>query len=305
MTSPLHRAVCAAVSDDRSAEILAFGAAVATGLGCPLILVSAYDYTPSSVSARPPVTSDNERRFAQAEQWLESLEVPGGAELRIARRVVPSVDVVEALIDLARAHEATMLVTGGDLNGHVTQRLLAEAPCVLGVVPRGAVPRPLRRIGVAYDGSDTARAAHAAAGEFAAAVGASVELIGVAPQAERVAVPFVRAGHGEDRAAEIDQALAEAVRADTSGAPVSSRVLRGSPGHELVVASFDVDLLACGAHGRGAVGRLLLGSVSTALTRFGDCPVLIVPPGVHAPGWLSRADAGTDASARARGTTAG
>jgi nucleotide-binding universal stress UspA family protein len=295
VSGPLHGAVCAAVNDDRAQEIVAFAAAVAEGLGRPLILVSAYEYTPSNLSARPPATSVNEDRFAAAEEWLESLEVPAGTGLRVARRVVPSVDVVEALIDLAQTHEAVMLITGGDLTGHVTQRLLAESPCVLGVVPRGAVPRPLRRIGVAFDGSETAQAAQAAAMELAAAIDGSVELIGVAPLAERVAVPFARVGHGEDRAAELEQELEAVVRSDTSGVPLTSRVLRGGASHELVVASFDVDLIACGAHGRGAIGRLLLGSVSTALTRFGDCPVLIVPPGVRGPVLAPPAGEGQDA----------
>lgn len=39
-----------------------------------------------------------------------------------------------------------------------------------------------------------------------------------------------------------------------------------------------IDLVACGSHSRGALGRALLGSVSTALLQHSTAPVLIVPP---------------------------
>ncbi len=52
----------------------------------------------------------------------------------------------------------------------------------------------------------------------------------------------------------------------------------GAPVAEVLSVAQDVgaDLVICGSHGRGAVGRLLLGSVSQAILHGALCPVLIV-----------------------------
>lgn len=66
--------------------------------------------------------------------------------------------------------------------------------------------------------------------------------------------------------------------------PPSVRVeyvtLHGEPAHELVAFAeeFKVDLIAAGAHGRTALGRLMLGSVSSKLVRTAQCWVLVAPP---------------------------
>ncbi len=51
----------------------------------------------------------------------------------------------------------------------------------------------------------------------------------------------------------------------------------GSPVHEIAELAEDVgaDLIIVGSHGRSAVGRLLLGSVSEGVLRRARCPVLI------------------------------
>jgi nucleotide-binding universal stress UspA family protein len=40
----------------------------------------------------------------------------------------------------------------------------------------------------------------------------------------------------------------------------------------------EVDLVVIGSHGRGALGRLLLGSVASSLARICPRPLLVVPP---------------------------
>jgi nucleotide-binding universal stress UspA family protein len=52
----------------------------------------------------------------------------------------------------------------------------------------------------------------------------------------------------------------------------------GAPVPEILGLAEDVgaDLIICGSHGRGAVGRLLIGSVSEAVLHGARCPVLIV-----------------------------
>ena len=41
-------------------------------------------------------------------------------------------------------------------------------------------------------------------------------------------------------------------------------------------------MIVVGSHGRGPIGRALLGSVSEGIARGAACPVLIIPPGGHA-----------------------
>lgn len=52
----------------------------------------------------------------------------------------------------------------------------------------------------------------------------------------------------------------------------------GAPVKEILGLAEEIgaDLIICGSHGRGAVGRLLIGSVSEAVLHGALCPVLIV-----------------------------
>ena len=45
-----------------------------------------------------------------------------------------------------------------------------------------------------------------------------------------------------------------------------------------VAAELNVDVIVVGSHGRGALSRILLGSVSEQVVRHAPCPVLVVRP---------------------------
>jgi nucleotide-binding universal stress UspA family protein len=74
------------------------------------------------------------------------------------------------------------------------------------------------------------------------------------------------------------QALVE--RGREAGVEVSFLVWTGDPGDQIVSAAEaeHVDMVLVGSHGRGAVGRLFLGSVSEHVVRNAPCPVLVVRP---------------------------
>jgi nucleotide-binding universal stress UspA family protein len=67
-------------------------------------------------------------------------------------------------------------------------------------------------------------------------------------------------------------------RGRSQGVTVEFLVWQGDPGEVVVeaAASERVDLVVVGSHGRGSVGRLLIGSVSDHIVRNAPCPVLVV-----------------------------
>jgi nucleotide-binding universal stress UspA family protein len=94
----------------------------------------------------------------------------------------------------------------------------------------------------------------------------------------RARIDQVRERHEEEA-----QALVERGRA--LGIAVSFLVWTGDPGDQVVSAAEAerVDMVIVGSHGRGAVGRLFLGSVSEHVVRNAPCPVLVVRSREAAP----------------------
>lgn len=74
------------------------------------------------------------------------------------------------------------------------------------------------------------------------------------------------------------QALVERGRARS--VRVTFLVWEGEPGESIVAAAEaeGAEMIVVGSHGRAAVGRLLMGSVSEYVVRHATCPVLVVRP---------------------------
>lgn len=68
-------------------------------------------------------------------------------------------------------------------------------------------------------------------------------------------------------------------RARSAGARATYLVWEGDPAEVILAASEaeDVDVVILGSHRRGALGRLVLGSMSTKVSEQARCPVLVVP----------------------------
>ena len=83
----------------------------------------------------------------------------------------------------------------------------------------------------------------------------------------------------EQEMAEAGAELERTARALTT-AQIDKRVEVGDVGGTVcrVAADLKVDLIVVGSHGRGAIERMLLGSVSDQVVRHAPCPVLVIRP---------------------------
>lgn len=125
---------------------------------------------------------------------------------------------------------------------------------------------------VAVDGSPHSDAAVEWAADESALRNASVTLIHVVtPMPDNLADPMAVAAAAEAtfRAAQ-DRSRAVDVRTAVLESPVLPA---------LIDASARAQLIVVGSRGQGALGRLLLGSVSSGLIRHARCPVAVVPMG--------------------------
>lgn len=91
----------------------------------------------------------------------------------------------------------------------------------------------------------------------------------------------------EERSRVVAGAQAIVARAQQAGIRATFLVWEGDPVNSIVSASSSErsDVIVLGSHGRGRVGRLVLGSISTRVVELADCEVLVVPLG---PGALDR-----------------
>ena len=135
----------------------------------------------------------------------------------------------------------------------------------------------MKRIVIATDGSAESTVAVAEGIELAQGIDAAVTFVSVRP-----AIPFLGSPYYEqklrERLAEARAAVDEAMAvAAGSGVEADYEILEGDPAEEILrlAHSRDADLVVVGSRGLGAVGRALLGSVSSAVVHGADRPVLV------------------------------
>jgi nucleotide-binding universal stress UspA family protein len=100
------------------------------------------------------------------------------------------------------------------------------------------------------------------------------------PDPTRATMPYGEAVKARTHAAE--QAVAAALTSVPKGLSATGEVRDGDTAGQLLEVAGTVDLLVLGSHGRGLVGRLIMGSTSDVVVRGAACPVLVVPPNTKA-----------------------
>lgn len=176
--------------------------------------------------------------------------------------------------------------------GSVSAKCARRAHCPITIVPalerqgtRADLAR-VERIAVGIDGSQASlRALRWATDEAAVRKASVIALLvwqdpyGGEDMSLEFAMPYFR----RDRNASLEIAREKLMKA-LAGAAVSEapveitpEVFEGDPAETLCEQSTEADLLVVGSAGLGALGRVLVGSVSSDCARRSHCPVTIVP----------------------------
>lgn len=136
------------------------------------------------------------------------------------------------------------------------------------------------RILIATDGSEGARNSARALTTFPLPAGSRALVLSAAPQISHHAKSTETAVHLQRRMHELaTEAVTQAADTIRSRlAAVETSIASGDPRHAILDAAqrWKADLIVLGARGLGGVARILLGSVSDAVTRHATCPVLVV-----------------------------
>ncbi|MER7444309.1 universal stress protein [Micromonospora avicenniae] len=254
----------------------------------PLRIVHAFSWPLTVADLGPaPFAAETAGVRDEAEKFVAQAVAEAG-------KVTPDVPVTGAVVDgaatpvlLDEARDAALVVLGhrglggfaGLLIGSVTVQVSARAQCPVLVV-RGE-PRADGPVVVGVDGSELSIEAVDFAFEEAARRGTS--LVAVHAWLDPVVLfPGAVAPPVTDLAAYADderRVLAESVAGHAERYPevsVRHELVHGSPAQALIEQSRDAQLVVVGAHGRGALGGLLLGSVSHAVLHHTQSPVAIV-----------------------------
>jgi nucleotide-binding universal stress UspA family protein len=198
---------------------------------------------------------------------------------------------------LDRSEGAALLVVGSRGRGAMRSALLGSvalhcathASCPVVVVhPPGVEARTSARVVVGVDGSDSSRAALAAAVDEATRMGAEIEAVATYVTTDywtdlsTIVIPSVEEIRSDlERRTRrlVDEVLAQSRnRGEPSGVTVRTEVVEGPAGEVLVRRAGSADLLVVGSRGRGAFRDLLLGSVALHCAMHAPCPVMVVHP---------------------------
>ncbi len=137
-----------------------------------------------------------------------------------------------------------------------------------------------RNVVVAYDGSEGAKAALAAAVEIASRDEAALTVVEATPEQIPSIVPGAPRQSPPDVAEKARKELRRAIEALDAELEASPWAVGGPPAKAVLTVAEDIeaDLIVTGSRNRGAVARAVLGSVSTEILHGARCDVLVVQP---------------------------
>ena len=276
---------------------LAWAKTIAGQFGASVHLVHAFEdpftsaafaaeiYSPLPLSLRQTLIVETERRLAERLPFEERARFNGTAEIVTG-------NPAKTIVEYAGTLDADLIVMGTHgrggmahlLLGSVAERVVRTATCPVLTI-RQAATRPVKRILVPTDFSETSDAALDYAYLLAERWAASVQLLhvlddpfvseGLAAEAYIAEAPTMRTAMLREAQARLAHRAAPPRAAALS---VEREVLFGSGARTIAeyAATRGADLIVMGTHGRSGVAHLLLGSVAERLVRTAPCPVLTV-----------------------------
>jgi nucleotide-binding universal stress UspA family protein len=272
-------------------DALAFAAAMASTTGASVRIASAFPYDDvgsrtANLMYREALRADCQAALDRAAATLEGVAT--------STEAIASISPARALHELSEATGAALVVVGsthrGPLGrvvpGSTGERLLHGAPCPVAIVPRGFdSARPIRTVGVGYDGSEESEVALIAACQVARRFEASLRVIRVF-DATRFGTPALMTVPGEvtvheDYEQQQHAGLDEAVAALPADVRAEAVFIAGAPGPELAAQTQHADLMIVGSRGYGPRSAVLLGGVTHTVIRKAHCPVIVLPRGSY------------------------
>ncbi|SRR6266540_249966 len=179
------------------------------------------------------------------------------------------------------------------LLGSVAEKVVRDAGCPVLIIPgdvnvtrwsehrEGLVKSmTLRTIVVLTDFSDLSRHAMTYAHDVAAHLGAALHVLHVVPPSGDPQLAYVPppAAQVEEARWRAERWLMRAVErfTDAHGIVTATRIGKPAVGAVAYADEVSADLMVLATHGRGAIDRLLLGSVAQNVLRRAHCPILTV-----------------------------
>jgi nucleotide-binding universal stress UspA family protein len=185
------------------------------------------------------------------------------------------------LHELAESIGADLVVVGSSRRGGLGRVLIGDdthaalngARCAVAIAPSGYSNKlvPIRKIGVAYNGSHESAHAVDVARVLAAEHGARLSAC------EAIALPvYAFVGGPVPVNGAIDDLLIQAREQIEALGDIEPHATYGNVVDDLSAYSASVDLLIAGSRGYGPLGRLVHGSTSSRLARAVRCPLLVL-----------------------------
>jgi nucleotide-binding universal stress UspA family protein len=286
-------------ASERSEDAIAFGRRLADVAGAHVIVANAYPYSPvpsraSNAAFREALREDALEITRRMRDGLERINDDDATQMRVIADPSPA----KALDHLAHAEQAALVIVGSShtgragrvLPGSTGERMLHGAPCAVAVVPkdyRTHADDPIRRIGVAYNDTDEARAALTAGVALARALGTELEIIGIV-SAEYFSTSAMMGAEGvaslrSDIERHIQENLDKVAAELPADVPVHTTLATGDPEELLTAQTANLDMLVMGSRGYGPLHAVLAGGLSGRIVRTAHCPVIVVPRGIEAP----------------------